>query len=111
MLKAKSWLNERPRPVPSPGGLVVKNGLMTVPYFLTSAEQMLIVELAGFDMSGSWKADRHAQCGHLFFAGLLAGNLVGPCRPRQQRFSAKLGVLALSNLFPPVRLGWSGWAF
>ena len=92
------------------GGLVVKTGLMTVPYLLRSAEQTFIVELAGFDISSSWKAERHAQCG-LFFAGLLAGNLVGPCRPRQRRLSAKLGVLALSNLFPPVRLGWSGSTF
>jgi hypothetical protein len=26
-----------------------------------------------------------------------------------QRFSSMLGVFALSNLFPPVRLGWSAW--
>ena len=48
------------------GGLVVKTGLMTVPYLLRSAEQTFIVELAGFDISSSWKAERHAQCG-LFF--------------------------------------------
>src|SRR4030081_1368154 len=90
------------------GGLVVKTGLMTVPYLLRSAEQTFIVELAGFDISSSWKAERPLQCG-LFFAGLLAGNLVGPCRPRQRRLSAQLGAFVLSNFFPPGRLGWRPW--
>jgi hypothetical protein len=37
--------------------------------------------------------------------------VVCPSRPRQQRCCSKFGVFALSNLFPPVRLGWSGLAF
>src|SRR3981081_1466361 len=103
-----SWLNERPRPVPSPGRFGREDWIDDRPVLAQIGRAN--VELAGFDISSSWKAERHAQCG-IFFAGLLGGNLVGPCRPRQRRLSAKLGVLALSKLFPPVRLGWSRWAF
>jgi hypothetical protein len=71
---------------------------------------MLISELAGFDISSSWKAGRHAQCGFLVLAGLLADQFGRSLSSRQQRFSSTLGVFALSNLFHPVRLDRSGRA-